>query len=215
VREAGRTDSSPFDPASIKHLLVDPIVRFVNASPLVNMVSSAKYDRDPSSLVSGAYGTFFLANLAKLTLTLVPQPFGPNSPKTNNAEWSAIKALAGKRLRHRAVKARCQRQPGNAIRTRFHAAPQQVAGADELGHPRRRGRTEQPGRGIELLDPPFCVTAMRSAIAIASSWSTANVRPYPTITGLRSSRSRRSQARRPTATGVRARPAQPSTRPVR
>ncbi|MFT8247107.1 hypothetical protein [Roseomonas sp. BN140053] len=74
-------------------LNLDRAGAFGNLSPFINMVSSAKYDRDPSSLMTGPYLAHFATNLGKMTLGLVPQPVGPNSPNTNNAEHSAVRAL--------------------------------------------------------------------------------------------------------------------------
>ncbi len=71
---------------------------FGTASPIVNMISSAKYERDPSSLLTGPYLGHYLTNLGKMTLGLVPQPVGPNSPRTNNAEHAiatGVNAVAG------------------------------------------------------------------------------------------------------------------------
>jgi hypothetical protein len=66
---------------------------FGTASPIVNMVISARYERDLSSLATGPYLAFYLENIGKLTLGLLPEDVGgSNTGRTNNAEWRSVRA---------------------------------------------------------------------------------------------------------------------------
>lgn len=67
---------------------------FGNLSPFVNIAMSARYERDPSSLLTGAYLTAYMQNIGNMSIGLIPKEWGgPNSPNTNNAEWQAAKSF--------------------------------------------------------------------------------------------------------------------------
>ena len=69
---------------------------FGNVSPLVNLLTSARYERDASGALAGAYLGNMLRQAGDMTLGLIPQSLGgPNSPSTNNAEWAATRAAWG------------------------------------------------------------------------------------------------------------------------
>jgi hypothetical protein len=69
---------------------------FGNLSPLVNMLTSAKYERDASGALVGAYLGNLLRQVGDIGPGQIPQSLGgPNSPRTNNAEWSAARAAWG------------------------------------------------------------------------------------------------------------------------
>jgi hypothetical protein len=66
---------------------------FGNLSPLVNMVTSAKYERDASGALAGAYLGNMARQVADMTTGRLPEELGGrNSPNTNNAEWAAARA---------------------------------------------------------------------------------------------------------------------------
>lgn len=120
---------------------------FGTFSPLVNMISSAKYERDPSSLVTGPYAAHFLTNIGKMTLGMVPQPIGPNSPRTNNAEHAAVRAFHASVLAP-AVSAAASLAPGGpALQTLYGVgtmfATSRAAGS-ELADATVGERTVQP-----------------------------------------------------------------------
>jgi hypothetical protein len=83
-------DNAERDPWTTTILHLDRTGMFENASPFINMVTSAKYNK--SAEPTGPYLSTYLQNIQKLTTALVPQPMGPNSPNTNNAEHSAVRA---------------------------------------------------------------------------------------------------------------------------
>jgi len=87
---------------------------FGTLSPIVNMITSAKYDRDPSSMLTGPYLAHFAMNVGKIALGMVPQPMGPNSGRTNNAEHSAIRAAHAAVLAP-AISAAAALAPGGAV----------------------------------------------------------------------------------------------------
>ncbi len=67
---------------------------FGTVSPVVNAVTSARYDRSLNSMFVGPYADRILGNISALTLGLLPQGMGgPNSPRTNAAEHAAARAL--------------------------------------------------------------------------------------------------------------------------
>jgi hypothetical protein len=69
---------------------------FGNLSPLVNLVTSAKYERDASGALAGAYLGNMLRQAGDIGLGTIPQDMGgPNSPRTNNAEWAATRSAWG------------------------------------------------------------------------------------------------------------------------
>ena len=80
------------DPWVKSILNLDRAGAFGTFSPLVNMISAAKYDRDPSSVLTGPYLAHFMTNIGKMTLGLVPQPVGPttetNSPASTASDTS-------------------------------------------------------------------------------------------------------------------------------
>jgi hypothetical protein len=73
-------------------LAMDRTGLFGTASPLVNLVTSAKYQRHPATVLTGPYLSSFLDSAARMSTALTPQPMGPNSPRTNNAEHAAARA---------------------------------------------------------------------------------------------------------------------------
>jgi hypothetical protein len=81
------------DPVVQGLLRIDRAGLFGNLSPLVNAFTSAKYEKDPSSLLSGAYAGALLGAVGRMTTQQLPQPIGPNSPRTNNAEWQRNRAF--------------------------------------------------------------------------------------------------------------------------
>lgn len=69
---------------------------FGNLSPIVNTLTSARYERDPSGALIGAYLGNMLRQVGDMGPGLLPQEVGgPNSPKTNNAEWAAARSAWG------------------------------------------------------------------------------------------------------------------------
>lgn len=64
-----------------------------NWDTVVNLiVSNARYERDPTSLISGAYLGTEINSMMDIGQGLVPYPANPaNNPNTNNAEWQAVK----------------------------------------------------------------------------------------------------------------------------
>ena len=77
-------------------LALDRAGMFGNLSPLVNLVTSAKYERDASGALAGPYVGTMLRQAGDLGPGLLPQSMGgPNSPNTNNAEWAAVRAAWG------------------------------------------------------------------------------------------------------------------------
>ncbi len=142
-------------------LNMDRTGAFGNFSPLVNMVSAAKYERDPSSILTGPYLAHYLTNIGKMTLGLVPQPVGPNSPNTNNAGHAAVRAFHAAVLAP-AISAAAAMAPGGAalqaaygIGTMFatsRGAGSEMATAlvgERTVQPRTGGRAAQPGGAIQ------------------------------------------------------------------
>jgi hypothetical protein len=74
-------------------LALDRAGLFGNLSPLVNLVTSARYERDASGAMVGPYVGNMLRQAGDIALGPIPQGIGgPNSPNTNNAEWAAVRA---------------------------------------------------------------------------------------------------------------------------
>lgn len=74
-------------------LAMDRAGLFGNLSPLVNLVTSAKYERDASGSMIGPYLGTMLRQAGDIGLGTIPQDMGgPNSPNTNNAEWAAVRS---------------------------------------------------------------------------------------------------------------------------
>lgn len=80
------------DPWTKAILAIDRTGMFGTASPLVNQITSAKYQRSATSLLTGPYLSFYLDSIQKMSTALTPQPMGPNSPNTNNAEHAAARS---------------------------------------------------------------------------------------------------------------------------
>lgn len=64
---------------------------FGNLDPVINATLGARYERDFSGLLGGAYLSQYMQDLQRMS-GLLPEPFGKNSDRTNTAEWNATRA---------------------------------------------------------------------------------------------------------------------------